>query len=552
VIHSLLSQNVPTRRPSYVSTLAGDGTCSLLCTPKGLSVNPNDGSVFVADAGSNNVLRVPLVGQLSLYAGTGVASSLDGPVATATLAAPQGVAYDAPSGRLFVTDYAGLRVVGDEPGPPPNPPPPEPPAPPSPSPPLALAGGAATTGTVVFQDVPVDVFAANQAVFTAQALAAISAALGVSATQVTTAGNAFQGDATTSQLAYSVYDSQTEATTVAFTPDATATPVVLRSQSILVNAALMPSQAYVLAFADSLSAFLSGATVLPKGYAAGAGDNGMTRLYFDVVFAQGSTSTSDEAALQGITLTNDFSAALSGYGIMDMPMSSAGPCGTAPCPMFDMTAVDAAGGVLAPSFNLSLVFAEAAVDLAQLGPSLAYALCSVVGCDPTLTDVELAEADYTTLMYALYTVAFYGADAATVATYVSAAAAAAPPGQTGALAQALEAPTGAALFVLAEVTLIADVLPANLATVVIQLSNVSKTYVERSVGAQLAVRLALAQALGTANSSVTLVAEAALAGDGCVVTASVASAGDLTMPTTDALAQALALNGLAVESVAVV
>ena len=62
-----------------------------------------DGDLAVSDLDNHRIRRVTLAGAVSAFAGSGVAGTIDGPVAVAQFVAPQGLAL-APDGTLYVTD----------------------------------------------------------------------------------------------------------------------------------------------------------------------------------------------------------------------------------------------------------------------------------------------------------------------------------------------------------------------------------------------------------------------------------------------------------------
>jgi DNA-binding beta-propeller fold protein YncE len=67
-----------------------------------------DDALYITN-GDNKVHRISLAGEVTDYAGTGAAGALDGPASQATFFAPNGIAA-APDGRIFVAEYAQMRV----------------------------------------------------------------------------------------------------------------------------------------------------------------------------------------------------------------------------------------------------------------------------------------------------------------------------------------------------------------------------------------------------------------------------------------------------------
>jgi hypothetical protein len=68
-----------------------------------------DGSLIVSDFGNNRLRRVDLAGNVTTFAGTGAAGRDDGPIASATFNAPQGLAVDA-DGNIYVTDTGNFLI----------------------------------------------------------------------------------------------------------------------------------------------------------------------------------------------------------------------------------------------------------------------------------------------------------------------------------------------------------------------------------------------------------------------------------------------------------
>lgn len=104
-----------------VTTFAGCGTAGFINGPaataqfyqlRNIAIDPAN-NIYVADAG-NNCIRLIANGQVTTFAGTGVAGLIDGPAASAQLNNPHGLLID-PKGRLIVADTGNncIRIIAD-------------------------------------------------------------------------------------------------------------------------------------------------------------------------------------------------------------------------------------------------------------------------------------------------------------------------------------------------------------------------------------------------------------------------------------------------------
>jgi NHL repeat len=91
--------------PGYAD---GQGAAALFDQPYDI-VLLADGALLVTDFANNRLRRVDLDGNVTTYAGTGVAGSDDGPLDSATFNQPQGLAQDA-AGNIYVTDTGSYLI----------------------------------------------------------------------------------------------------------------------------------------------------------------------------------------------------------------------------------------------------------------------------------------------------------------------------------------------------------------------------------------------------------------------------------------------------------
>jgi sugar lactone lactonase YvrE len=87
--------------PSAIGNSNGAALQATFNGSYGVAADGN-GNVYVADA-QNNVIRKIAGGVVSIFAGTGIAGSADGPAATASFNSPEGIAVDG-SGNVYVAD----------------------------------------------------------------------------------------------------------------------------------------------------------------------------------------------------------------------------------------------------------------------------------------------------------------------------------------------------------------------------------------------------------------------------------------------------------------
>ncbi len=87
----------------------GRGAAAQFNNPTGVVALP-DGSAIVADRNNEKLRRVSADGSVTALAGTGEAGFADGPVVSARFKQPLDVAFDAKTGRLFVSEDKGHRI----------------------------------------------------------------------------------------------------------------------------------------------------------------------------------------------------------------------------------------------------------------------------------------------------------------------------------------------------------------------------------------------------------------------------------------------------------
>lgn len=97
-----------------VAGYSGDGgkaTEAQLSAPRGIAVDPADGTVYIADTGNNRVRRVTPDGTITTFAGTGAVdfNALEGRATEVNLGSPRGMVVDR-QGNLIVAEFNTHRI----------------------------------------------------------------------------------------------------------------------------------------------------------------------------------------------------------------------------------------------------------------------------------------------------------------------------------------------------------------------------------------------------------------------------------------------------------
>jgi len=99
-----------TGSPGKVGDVDGPISLALFCSPSDITVDKNDGSLYVADKGNHKIRKISAAGEVTTVAGTGEAGFLDGPAKFARFSSPQGIAFDERDGSLLVADSSNNKI----------------------------------------------------------------------------------------------------------------------------------------------------------------------------------------------------------------------------------------------------------------------------------------------------------------------------------------------------------------------------------------------------------------------------------------------------------
>jgi len=95
--------------------ISAGGTTTIASSPllqptQSMTFDPADSTFYLTDTRDNRIIAATMGGQVTVFAGTGTAAETDGTLAAASFNAPSGIAYDASSGALFVSDTTGNTI----------------------------------------------------------------------------------------------------------------------------------------------------------------------------------------------------------------------------------------------------------------------------------------------------------------------------------------------------------------------------------------------------------------------------------------------------------
>ena len=86
---------------------AATGSASI---PSGIAVHPTTGEIYFADTNNHRIRKISTSGVVTTYAGTGTGTTVDGPIASATIKLPYDLAFDT-DGSLYVSQGSYLRKI---------------------------------------------------------------------------------------------------------------------------------------------------------------------------------------------------------------------------------------------------------------------------------------------------------------------------------------------------------------------------------------------------------------------------------------------------------
>ena len=95
--------------------ISGAGTTTIASSPmlqptQSMTFDPVNSTFYLTDPHDNRIIAATMAGQVSVFTGTGAPTDADGTLAIASFNAPSGIAYDAGSNALFVSDTNGNTI----------------------------------------------------------------------------------------------------------------------------------------------------------------------------------------------------------------------------------------------------------------------------------------------------------------------------------------------------------------------------------------------------------------------------------------------------------
>ncbi len=116
LIRAISAGSVATLAGSTQGFLNGPGASAMFDSPSGVAVAA-DGTVFVTDSGNHRIRRITAGGEVSTYAGSGIAGTVNSPanglypVSATQFNSPTGIAVDG-TGMVFVSQETVVRKIG--------------------------------------------------------------------------------------------------------------------------------------------------------------------------------------------------------------------------------------------------------------------------------------------------------------------------------------------------------------------------------------------------------------------------------------------------------
>lgn len=92
----------------------GDTAVAKFNNPVGICVDKN-GNMYITEAGNHTIRKIDVSGQVTTYAGAGIAGFQDGAAVTARFNQPWGIAID-DTGNIMVSDFLNQRIRKITPG----------------------------------------------------------------------------------------------------------------------------------------------------------------------------------------------------------------------------------------------------------------------------------------------------------------------------------------------------------------------------------------------------------------------------------------------------
>jgi sugar lactone lactonase YvrE len=88
---------------------SGTSSVATFNAPTGITID-NAGNLLVADTGNNVIRKISVAGNVTVYAGSGVATAVDGTLAASSFSGPYAIAINSTNTFIYIADYNNNKI----------------------------------------------------------------------------------------------------------------------------------------------------------------------------------------------------------------------------------------------------------------------------------------------------------------------------------------------------------------------------------------------------------------------------------------------------------